>query len=1096
MSVEFVSGRPGREMDRYLNEAARAGIAADPTANVLILTPPQSTYGTEAEIQKVLSTPGHMGLEVRSMENVAEDILDSVYGGALEFVNAAGKSMLIRGILDRRREDLQAFRSIASAPELPAAIAHQIARLRQMSITPEELQTYAGEHPEKLRIADLALIYSELDAQMQGRVDTEGAVEMAIEHMKDAWFLKDALVIVRGFDEWSAQQIRFVEALIAQARRVIVETPGVEPGQPDYALYRPSEIARDRLLGASIGDLELKKIEAGDPGDIVRAACELFSHQRFRPLRGDAMEITAHPDAEAEVRALAAEIVRLHQEESVAFGDMAIVWGETQEYEPLIRRVFTEAHIPYFTGERKTLADSNIAEFVLTACELLSGQLRKEAALAHAATGFTDLDPEELGQLINYVRMMVSWGRELEKEFDLERSRRRGFRDNAARAETARRKLMEPILSVLRPKGKSVSAFEALESYVADRLSEERVEEKAQAMETDYEQVSFMVQSAEAILGLIRQAAQLLREDSDGTDLRRALRAGFEAVELSLVPAALDEVQAGPIMRMYVPPVSHLFFVGVNDEVLPRFSEPGGDLLTPSEWAELVSGLKNFEPQTSAEAQKYRIVRAMMQARRKVHWSYNRGGETKPSVLIEYLRQIYHSDSSGADGEVPAEVVRRRTLRLKQNAYEEVVRQVRSAADGAQIEVDRDLAAAVLFDPEFDLRTHQLEESLTHPNEAVPAPPQDPVRTFSATRLEAYGNCPYKHFVRYQLHAWTPPEAVIGYAATGSFMHGTLDSVARSVSGSWWETSEEEFLRCLRDAAERERIEQIGEDPHPRNWARLDAVEPRLREAALAMRAQQEAGVLRPLASELFFRLPIGADYSVQGIIDRLDAGEVGGRRYLSLVDYKSSDRDFSLRRMLLGTDVQLLLYLLALDQLIRGGMQAGQAQLLVTDRIAGGGFLNLLPKFDVRPEDIRQAYRLAGLLAVPPDPARVLYGSSDAGLMSFSQKINKKDGQYHSGWRVFEADPAEAGNGNLDALLRCGRDALLSAMDGCTAGINTISPAKGTTLACDRCGYQSICRFEAAGQPDRIRHAPAEEGGALRDQILAKYGSGAKEEA
>lgn len=1086
-------------MDRYLNEAAAAGIAADPTANVLILTPRPSTYGTEREIQKVLDTPGHMGLEVRSMENVAEDILDSVYGGALEFVNAAGKSMLIRGILDRHREDLQAFRAIAAAPELPAAISVQIARLRQMNIAPDELAQYARDNPGKLRIADLALVYTELDQLMQGRTDSEGAVDLAIEHMRGAWFLKDALVIVRGFAEWNAQQIRFVEALMAQAGHMIIEIPSVDAGAPDHALYRTSELARDRLLGAAMKDLRLTTIESGGAGDIVTAACELFSHQPFRPLQGDAMEITSHADAEAEMRSVAAEIVRLHEEEGVAFDDMAIVWGETQEYEPLIRRIFSEAHIPYFTGERKTLADSNIAEFVLTACELLSGQLRKDAVLAHAATGFTDLDPDELGQLINYTRMMVSWGHELEKEFSPAESRRGRFRDSISDAEAARRKLMNPILAGLRPRRRQGSVFDALDAYVAEHLSEDRIAAKAADMETDYEQVSFMLQSAEAILALIRQAAQLLSGDTDGADLRRVLRAGFEAVELSLVPAALDEVQAGPLMRMHVPPVSHLFFVGANDEVLPRLSEPGGDLLTPAEWTELVSGLKHFRPQSNVEAQKYRIVRAMMQARDKVHWSYHSGGEAKPSIIIEYLRQIYRSDSGGRDGEVPAAVVRQRMLRLKQNAYEEVVGMVRQAADGAQAEIDEDLAAAVLFDPEFALRTEQLQESLTRPNEAVPAAPRQPGRSFSATRLETYGACPYKHFVRYQLHAWTPDDAVIGAAATGTFMHGALDVLARRTQGCWSDRSEEEFLSILQEAADSERVAQIGEDPHPRNWARLDAVEPRLREAALAMRAQQAAGLLHPFVSEIQFSEPLGADYIIRGVIDRIDAAQLPEGRYLSLVDYKSSDHDFSLSGLLLGTEVQLMMYLLALDQMVRRGAAVGAAQLEAADRLAGGGFLNLLPTLEAKPGDIRAAYRLMGLLTVLPDTARQLYGSgrfgTREGLLSFAQMINKASGTYPADtWRVFAPESGSGGNETLEALLNCGRGILKASMEGCTAGVNVISPARTDALACRHCDYGSVCRFEAAAKPDAIRQAPVGKGAELRQRLLGQYGQPARD--
>lgn len=1078
-------------MDRYLNEKARDGIADDPTAPVLVVTPRQSTYGTEMQIQDMLDAPGNMGLEVVSMEEIAADILDSVYGAALEFVTTAGKSMLIRGILDRRREELTAFRPIAAAPELPAAIAKQITRLQQAGISVEELEQYAAAHPLRLRIRDLALIYADLSEQMEGRVDSDGALTLAVEYMEEAWFLDEALVIVRGFDEWSTQQIRFVEALIRKAPRVIIELPGVDEGEPDHALYRMSELARDRLMGAAAGSLSVHTVPAGPASDITSVACELFSHQHFRRRRGEAMEITSHADAEAEVRSVAAEIVRLHEEEGVAFGDMAIIWGETPDYEPLIRRIFGDANIPYFTGERKTLADSNIAEFVLTACELMSGPLSKEAVLAHAATGFTDLSSGELGQLVNYVRMMVSWGRELEKKFDVPKSLGRGFRDNVLEAERARSILMDPIMKELRPKGRTTDIFEALEGYVGRRLSEEKIESRAQGMKTEYEQVSFMLQSVEAILDLIRQAGQLLSSDMDGSELRRVLRAGFEAVELSLVPAALDEVQAGPLMRMYVQPVSHLFFVGVNDEVLPRFADPGGDLLTPAEWNSLVSDIKQFEPQSDSEAQKYRMVRAMLQADGQIHWSFHNGGEAQPSVVIEYLRQLYLSDSAGEDGLVPPETVRQRALRLKQNAYEEIVSEIRIAGDGGHAHIDTDLAAAVLFDPEFALRTSQLEDSLTRPNQAVVSPPRRPPRTFSATRLGTYGSCPYKHYVQHQLRVWTPPDVVVDRRASGLFMHGSLDGLARTAPGSWAQMPQEEFLGALRESMERERLRQIGEEPHPRNWARLDAVEPRLIEAALAMRAQQQEGLLSPLTTEVRFRLPFTDRFRLDGIIDRLDAATLEDGRYLSLVDYKMRDMGFSLRDLLLGTDVQLITYLLALEDLIANGSCFGGVQLYESDRIAGGGFLNLLPKSGKRPEDIRLAYRLSGLVAVRPEEAGELYGRSGPALLGFSHRIKGEGEYYKSAVKNFAPAADGTGAGDMETLLDCGRDILLGAMEGCAAGNNAISPArhgKTGTLACASCEFQSICRYEPSETPRAVRRLDGSDE-ELRAQIMGKYG-------
>lgn len=1111
MAVEFVCGRPGKAMDRYLNEKAVEPVREDPTAPVYVITPRQYTYGTEAQIQEMLEAPGTIGLQVTSMEKLSRDILENVYGGALETVDTAGKSMLIRGILDARRDELGAYRTIASASDLPAAIAGQLARFRQMEITPAELSAYAEAHPELLRIRDLAIIYTALEEEMTGRVDTEGALALAMEHMEEAWFLRDARVILRGFSEWSTQEIAFARRLMDTAQYVYIELPAVPDGAPDEKIYAGSAAAAVRLSAGRLEEIRIHAVTPGEePGGIVRTACELFGWGQEVPMEGDEMEIAAYRDAEQEVRSVAAEIVRLHLEERVPYEEMAIVWGETNEYEPLIRRIFSDAHIPYFTGDRKNLAQSNLAEYVLTACELTDGPLRKEALLAHAATGFTDLQPQELGCLANYANTMISWGRQFREDFAQDTKAQRLFRDDLGAADRARKKLMEPIEAYLRTDGKkrgaaASSVLEALETYTARTLTSEKMEDKAAQLEKDYEQVSFMEQSVRAIERILDQARDLLGDAHlSGADLRRILRAGFSAVQLSLVPAALKEVQAGPISTMYVPSVSHLFVVGVNDEVLPRFSEVSGDLLTSEEWDALVRELRSFVPMTRSEQQKYQIVRTMMQVRDKIHWSYHVGGETRESVLIGYLKGLYRT--RGADpvtGEIPAEELRRRRLRLKQNAYERIVAQIRNAADGIlQPEAgkmlirDPELAAAVLFDPEFSERTAQLRESLVNLNEAVPVPPAHPNRVFSATRLQQYGKCPYSHFLHYQLGIWTPDDPIVDNRGTGILMHRILEKAA-----GFAHLGPEEFQRRIRAAADDARTEITGTEPHPRSWAFLEAAQGRALRGACILYGQMQQGALRPVATELPFHLDLGSGTGkIQGTIDRLDAAVIDGRRYLSVVDYKSSRHDLSLPDLFLGTDVQLVLYLLALEQL----MQNGEMSLRPEDIIAGGGFLNLLPGFSDKltsPEDIEAAYQIRGLLCIGPETAQKLYGavprpnSRSTRLLQFRQDVTGEGAYYAaSAWRIFPAGQDGSPGKDFRALLETGRARLQEAARQTAAGVNRISPADSPMPACATCQFHSICRFEPDDPLLHIRRAQgtnAELRGMLKNSEAEEKGAG-----
>src|SRR5690606_21871630 len=125
-----------------------------------------------------------------------------------------------------------------------------------------------------------------------------------------------------------------------------------------------------------------------------------------------------------------------------------------------------------------------------------------------------------------------------------------------------------------------------------------------------------------------------------------------------------------------------------------------------------------------------------------------------------------------------------------------------------------------------------------------------------------------------------------------------------------------------------------------------------------------------------------GGRLELSGQIDRVDTAEDGGRRWVRIIDYKSSKRDLSITEVAHGLSLQLPLYLAAVLELAESGR--------ITGAPAAPAALGCTPvrKIPVRvaapaPEEtlaamLKSALRTRGLSTDVPDVLRALAHAED----------------------------------------------------------------------------------------------------------------------
>ena len=221
-----------------------------------------------------------------------------------------------------------------------------------------------------------------------------------------------------------------------------------------------------------------------------------------------------------------------------------------------------------------------------------------------------------------------------------------------------------------------------------------------------------------------------------------------------------------------------------------------------------------------------------------------------------------------------------------------------------------------------------------------------------------------------------------------------------------------------------------------------------------------------------------GVSVSLSGKVDRVDGYIRNGRLYLRVMDYKSGKKSFSLSDIWYGLNMQLIIYLYALQ---REGLARYRQRLTAElNEIVPAGVLYVPVREELpdAPRDIDEdalramrdkALRRSGLLSDDMELLEAMEHGLDGDGRFIPVTIKVKKGEEEPSLTAKSAVADLAGFGRLarythQKLLEMGREL--------RAGSVTADPCKKdkTTSYCDWCSFRAACRFdETAG--DRARY-------------------------
>lgn len=1131
MALQFILGNSGSGKTEYIYRQTAKEAALHPRKNYLVIVPEQFTMQTQRKLVDLSPNKAIMNIDVLSFKRLAYRVFDELGICDLEILEETGKNLVLRKVAQEQEENLGVFRSNMKHMGYISEIKSLISELMQYNITPEMLAECVedGRFSTVLtsKLKDVEIMYREFlnylrndktqDSDKQGN---NNIIENKKEELKEipltrtitadeilhvlsdvaekSALLKDATLIFDEFTGFTPIQVLLLQKLMKICADIKV-TLTIDENENFYHSRGMQELfdMPKKTIRTLMDLAEKTHTPVNEPIVIKRSEHIRFSHApslafmeqnlfrtTYKRKLGtiDEIRLFSLKNPKEEITWTARKINELVREKGYRYREIAVVTGDVEGYANYVRGVFGKYEIPYFIDTTKELLFHPFIEFIRASLEVVRSDFSYQSIMRLLRTGFVDMTADEIDNLENYLLAIGIRGKKQWSKRWLRKPKNEQFYD-LEKMESLRLLLMEklePFAAVFSNKKTSVGEkIEALYAFIvaADApkklLEMEKLflEAGEQAKAKEYEQIYRIV------MELLEKYHALLGNDMVTIEeFEEILDSGFEAAEVAVIPPGYDSVTIGDIERTRLNHVKVLFFIGVNDGIVPKSVNAGG-IISEYERAVLEEAEITLAPCAREQAfiQKFYLYLNLTKPSEQLYISFARvdseGKTLRPSYLIRTLQRMF-PDMRITEIE---EIGRILDASTTESASEYLI-------SGEKDAVWYALAKCFLESEDAKLRQKAMEivdafyYHYSH----------DPISRVvaeaiygtsiegSVTRLENFAKCAYSHFLQYGLQLRERETSGFESVDMGNLYHAAIEIYSKKLADSpydWFNVPEEK----RDDFAEHSMEEAVLAYPNLSIYATAEDAHLAKRmnhifkQTIWALTTQVRKGRFVPNDFEiafsktdrldaLLFELGEAKRLRLAGRIDRVDTCEDEGRLYVKVIDYKSGNTKFDLIKLYNGLQLQLVVYMNA-------AMELEKKKHPNKEVIPGGLFYYHIddPVIEVTGEVSEEEVQQAILKELKPDGLvnreDAIYRAMDDEFETKSDVIPvtiKKSGD------LSEAQSKVASTEEFDVLSRYVNKQIEEAGNEIYGGNVQVNPyVDGQTGSCTYCPYKSVCGFD-----------------------------------
>ncbi len=1134
MAVQMILGSSGSGKSHCMYQQIIEESIKKPGENFFILVPEQFTWQTQKEVIEMHPCHGTMNIDMISFHRLSYRVFEELREQPRAVLDDIGKNMIIRKLLEEKKKEFKIFGTSADKPGFIDEMKSLLSEFYQYHIGEKELDEMVEKIPQntllsyKLQEAKLMLQSFE---QFMGEhyIVAEQLLGLLATKVSKSNLLKDSTILIDGFTGFTPVQYSLLGELMKIAKNIFI-TVTLDPreqffrGIKEYELFAMSkrtifkvkelakengvEVRRDFVINEKIPYRFLQNEE------LAYLEREIFRYPfRSYSKRTKNIQISISQNPKTESLMVARKIAKLVREKKIAYRDIAVVTGDQARYESALQRAFERLHIPYFMDSTKGILNNPFIESIRALLAMVEYDFSYNTVFRYLKAGMSNIPSSDVDRLDNYVmstgvRGFSAW----KKKFT--RKPRRYEEEEIEYLDTVREKFVEEIFEI-REKLKANIILE--EKMIAlyeffDRMDYEKKLKEAQlSFEEKGDKVLAKIydQVFEAVIQLMERLVEILGKDIVPIrELEKMLDVGWKELKLGVIPPGLDQIVVGDIERTRLKNIKVLFFMGINEGIIPKNVQSHG-VLSDTERERLKAAEAELAPTAREEAyiQQFYLYINMTKPSEKIYLSLSKidldGKTIRPSFLINRVIQLFpkiliRDESQGGE----------REIFTKEDSFEYMLEGFLAYLEGKQTKQWEAMAEIFSESSKGRLELERMILSIFYRNQesslskAVARALYGVNMRNSVTRLERYAGCAFAHFLRYGLALEERAEYKIYSVDIGNVLHKTMELFSKTMSESLeydWKTITDEQRdnlaeKCVTKAVEEYHLDVLNDSA--RNRYMMHTFERIAKRTLWALQSHIKLGDFEPYAFEFNFKtrkdldsvtlqLENGAKMELSGVIDRIDRYEDSDAIYLKVVDYKSGNTSFEMFDLYYGLQIQLLAYMnvaLELQQkkTSKKVIPAGVFYYNMKDPIIDG-----VKSKDLQAELLKRM-KMSGLVNQEKELLAHLENSEKPISIPISFTKNGEPSKASSAVNTDQF--FEIGDYVKDSMVRMGNEIL--------NGNIAISPCRHSRRSsCDYCEYLDICDFDAKLMENNYRNFADLDKERVLELIHEKEKKGGKED-
>lgn len=1091
----------------------------------ILIVPDQYSLKAEQNAFEYLETDSLVDLMVTDFSSLGHKVVSKAGIREDKLIDKYGRYMLLSQVTNQLSDELSVFGNIKDANSFIDLMDDMVSGMKRYGVTSSDIAKCLEEGESsnwlKFKLEDIYRIYSAYENAVEGKyVDPEDYIRLYGDLMSESEIIRGASIWIYGFDTFTPLNFLIMGKLAAAAKQVNVV---ITKESEDNASHAPRD-ARIILPGEGEGlfdlsnyimqklretveteGIQLAAIPIDEAGGGAAGSGSLWSN----PSK-ECITLVEASNVYEEAERAALYIMKLVRDEGYRFGEIAVICNDMDVRVDILERSLQRWGIPCFTDRRRNALHQPAVSFIMSLLDMATSGLRTESVIPLLKTGLTDVIYEDCELVENYVKEHNVKGSAWTREF----TKNRGSYSPAEllRINEIRQELVDFILKAKDEIGRRNTAGEkirGLYSFLEDNLS---MRDKIAALVDKQEEFGLTEGAAETsqswniICEIFDQIVRIAGDRHVSNEvLKNLIYAGFEKMDIGIVPQSSDCVIMGTMQRTRLSNIRALLVVGVNEGVLPSGRDESG-LLSRSEIRSLedmgiiVSGSEEMARQEEQLAM-YRMFSAPSERLYVSCASSDEDGKSAaPSGVFTALCELLGDDAvsrsidpaefiASSSASVPYIADAIREYSEKGNVDSQWLHAMKWYRENIPQKYEM-LMRGVLFSN----RAEALGEELA---EKVFAGEDDVLRS-SASRMEKYSLCPFAHFMDYGLRALEQREYRVDSRDIGTVYHDCLMQFSekltsgdgagiRGENSPWMTMSKDECHEMIgeilaEDSGLCDGVFESGGESEFRMRRIWDVCS----DVAWALVCQVRSGQIREMHFEEKFNDEIACGDNkaiIRGSIDRMDVidvapGESGdARKGIRIVDYKTGNNSIDPDQFRSGYKLQLMTYMNAAVRKVEAD-PAGVYYFKIRDFIE-----NDTGKTGTEPLDkkLQNAYRLEGLV---PDDYRMICAMDENMERAASESSSEKSSVIPIKYVKKDDCFAAAGGGTLittDEFKELCSETSAQTERICSEiyeGRIDISPAREKNRdmdgkrvnACKYCRYKSICMFDRAFADCRYR--------------------------